>query len=96
MRSQPASSRTLPPRPRSVLSSLNDMIDITTTRLVAIETHPPQVIYYGLALLVIASSMLAGYGAPATTRSWMHMLVYAVILSSSLYVILDISTRASA
>ncbi len=36
-----------------VLSSLNEMIDITTTRTVATQTHPPVVIFYGLGLLVM-------------------------------------------
>ncbi len=73
-----------------VLSSLNDMIDITTTRRVAAETHPPQVVFYGLGLLVIATSLLAGYGmAGAKKRSWIHMLAYAFIMASTLYVILD-------
>jgi uncharacterized membrane protein YagU involved in acid resistance len=57
---------------------------------VAGETHPPQVIFYGLGLLVIATSLLAGYGmAGAKKRSWMHMMAYAVITAATLYVILD-------
>ncbi len=73
-----------------VLGSLNDMIDITTTRTVAAETHPPQVVFYGLGLLVIATSLLAGYGmAGAKKRSWIHMLAYALIMAATLYVILD-------
>ncbi len=73
-----------------VLSSLNEMIDITTTRTVAAETHPPKIIFYGLGLLVIATSLLAGYGmAGAKKRSWMHMMAYALITASTLYVILD-------
>jgi hypothetical protein len=74
-----------------VMSSLNEMIDITTTRLVAQQTHPPAVIFCGLALLVMATSLLAGYGmAGSKKRSWMHMMVYAVIMASALYVILDL------
>jgi hypothetical protein len=74
-----------------VLSSLNDMIDITTTRAVAFETHPPKVVYWGLGALVLASALLAGYGmGEARTRSWLHMLVYAVIMAVSVYVILDL------
>jgi hypothetical protein len=73
-----------------VLSSENEMIDITTTRLVAAETHPPIVVFYGLGLLVLATSLLAGYGmAGSKTRSWMHMGVYALIMAATLYVILD-------
>jgi hypothetical protein len=74
-----------------VLSSLNEMIDITTTRTVAHEMHPPSVVYWGLAVLVLASSGLAGYGmAEARTRSWLHMLIYSVILAIAVYVILDL------
>lgn len=73
-----------------VMSSLNNMIDISTTRLVAMQTHPPEVVFYGLGLLVMASSLLAGYGmAGSRKRSWMHMVVYAVITAATLYVILD-------
>jgi hypothetical protein len=74
-----------------VLSSLNDMIDITTTRLVAMEMHPPSVVFYGLGLLVMATSLLAGCGmAESKKRSWMHMVVYALIMAATLYVILDL------
>jgi hypothetical protein len=67
------------------------MIDITTTRLVATEMHPPSVVFYGLGLLVMATSLLAGYGmAESKKRSWMHMVVYAVIMAATLYVILDL------
>ena len=73
-----------------VLSSMNDMIDIATTRLVAQQTHPPEVVFYGLGLLVLATSLLAGYGmAGSKRRSLMHMVVYAVIMACTLYVILD-------
>ncbi len=74
-----------------VISSLNEMIDITTTRLVSTQTHPPEVVFYGLGLLVLATSLLAGYGmAGSKHRSWMHMMVYALIMASTLYVILDL------
>ena len=74
-----------------VLSSLNDMIDITTTRAVAAETHPPPVVFWGLGVLVLASALLAGYGmAEARTRSWLHMLIYSAILATAVYVIIDL------
>ncbi len=74
-----------------VLSSMNDMIDISTTRLVAQQTHPPEVVFYGLGMLVLATSLLAGYGmAGGKKRSFMHMTVYAVIMACTLYVILDL------
>ena len=74
-----------------VLSSLNDLIDITTTRAVALEAHPPSVIFWALGVLVLACALLAGYGmAEAKTRSRMHMLIYSTILALAVYVILDL------
>jgi hypothetical protein len=74
-----------------VLSSLNEMIDITTTRAVALEMHPPAVVFWGLGVLVIASALLAGYGlGEATTRSWLHMIIFSAILAMAVYVILDL------
>jgi hypothetical protein len=74
-----------------VLSSLNEMIDITTTRLVALQTHPPFVIYWGLLVLVLASALLAGYGMAETKkRNWIHMVIYSAIMAAALYVILDL------
>jgi hypothetical protein len=74
-----------------VLSSLNEMIDITTTRTVALQTHPPSIIFAMLALLTLACSLLAGYGmAGSKTRSWIHMLGFAAILAVAVFVILDL------
>jgi hypothetical protein len=74
-----------------VLSSLNAMIDITTTRQVALETHPPEAIYMALTALVLANSLLAGYGmAKSGRRNWTHMLIFAGTLSFALYLILDL------
>lgn len=74
-----------------VLSSLSEMIDITTTRAVALEMHPPAVVFWGLGVLVIASALLAGYGlGEAKTRSWLHMLIFSAILAMAVYVILDL------
>jgi hypothetical protein len=74
-----------------VLSSLNEMIDITTTRAVALEMHPPAVVFWALGVLVLASSLLAGYGmAEASTRNWLYMFIYSAILASAVYVILDL------
>jgi hypothetical protein len=74
-----------------VLSAVNSMIDITTTRLVALETHPPVAIYLALAALVLASSVLAGYAmAKSGRRNWSHMLIYAGTLAFAVYLILDL------
>lgn len=74
-----------------LLPALNQMIDITTTRTMAAEMHPPMVVFGMLAVLALLSSLLAGYGmASGRTRSWIHMIGFAAIMAITTYVILDI------
>jgi hypothetical protein len=74
-----------------ILPALNEMIDITTTRVVANQTHPPRIIYYLLYLMSLLGALLAGYGmSESKTRNFLHMVVFATIVSITVYVILDI------
>jgi hypothetical protein len=74
-----------------VLPALNQMIDITTTRTMAGQTHPPAIIFallFGLALL---SALLAGHAMGlANRRNWLHTATFAVALAGAVYVIIDI------
>lgn len=73
------------------LPALNAMIDITTTRTMAMQIHPPVVIFALLSSLALASSLLVGYGmASSKGRNWLHMLGLAFVMAVSAYVILDI------
>src|SRR5260221_11759327 len=72
-----------------LLPALNQMIDTTTTRTVAARTHAPVVIYVMMGLLVLAGSLLAGYGmADGKARNWFHAFAFALIMSLAIYVIL--------
>lgn len=74
-----------------LLSALNVMIDITTTRVVATQNHPPRVIFLLLAGLSLVSALLAGYVMSGTkVRSWLYMLIFAATMTITLYVILDL------
>jgi hypothetical protein len=74
-----------------VLSNLNDMIDITLTRAVAMQTHPPAVAFGILVLMVLASALLAGYNmSAAKERNWMHRTTFPVLLTLALYLIFDL------
>lgn len=74
-----------------LLPALNQMFDITTTRTVALQTHPPAIIYAMLGLVALACSLLAGYAMAGTKqRSLVHGLGFALILTLTVYVILDI------
>ena len=74
-----------------LLPALNNMIDITTTRTIALQAHPPRIIYALLFGLGLICSLLAGYRmASGQKRSWIHILSFAVITVIIIYVMLDI------
>jgi hypothetical protein len=74
-----------------VVPALNQMFDIATARTVAARTHSPFIIFYMLGGLALVSSLLAGIAmAAGKSRSWIHMLGFALIMSVTIYVILDL------
>jgi len=83
--------RGAPPVTMLLLPALNAMIDITTTRTVAIQMHPPLLIFAMLGLLALVCSLLAGYAmAGSKSRSLVHSIGFAVVLTLTVYVILDL------
>jgi hypothetical protein len=76
---------------RLLLPALNQMFDITTTRAVARQNHPPRVIFFLLAGLSPVCSALVGYVMCGNiVRSWFYMLLVATTMSLTLYVILEL------
>ena len=74
-----------------LLGSLNEMIDITTDRTMALQTHPPIIIFAMLIFLAFAAALLAGVGmASPTGRNWVHELGFGLVLAAVVYVILDL------
>jgi hypothetical protein len=73
------------------LPSVNQMIDITRTRLMATRMHPPRIVYAMLATFALIGALLAGYHmAGGKARSWLHAVGFAAVIASTLYVILDL------
>ena len=74
-----------------LLPALNNMIDISTTRTMALQLHPPRVVYALLFGLGLICSLLAGYRmAIGQYRSWLHIFGFTVITVIVVYVILDV------
>lgn len=74
-----------------LLPALNEMIDITTTRLTATRNHPPPVIFLLLVVLSLVSALLVGYGSSVNRgRTWLHTVAFAAILALTIYVIVDL------
>jgi hypothetical protein len=80
-----------PAAPMLLLPALNAMIDMTTTRTMATQMHPPKIIFVMLFGLALAGSILAGHGmAGGKARSWIHMLGLALAMAAAVYTVLDI------
>ena len=74
-----------------LLPALNNMIDITTTRMMALQSHPPRIIYALLFGLGLLCSLLAGYRmASGQRRSWLHITGFTAITVIIVYVMLDV------
>jgi hypothetical protein len=74
-----------------LLPALNQMIDITTTRAMALRMHPPLIIFGMLFLVALASALLAGYAmAGGKDPKRLHVIGFALVIGITVYVILDI------
>jgi hypothetical protein len=79
------------PAVAQVIPALNEMFDIASTRTAALRMHPPAVIFVLLGVLALTSSLLAGYAmAGGKSRSWIHVIGFALIMATTIYVILDL------
>lgn len=91
--SQTMTALQLSPNPlqAQVIPALNDVFDIATTRTMAAQAHPPVIIFVLLGVLALMSALLAGYAmAGSKTRSWIHTVGFAFIMSASTFIILDL------
>jgi len=83
-------ARDAPQATMLLLPAVNAMIDVTTARTMAIQTHPPLIVFAMLGFLALACALLAGFGMAGTTsRSFLHVVGFAAILTVTVYVILD-------
>jgi hypothetical protein len=74
-----------------LLPALNNMIDIATTRTMALQLHPPRIIFALLFGLGLICSLLAGFRMSSSQhRSWLHILGFTVLTVVIVYVMLDV------
>jgi hypothetical protein len=73
-----------------LVPALNEMFDMAATRTMGTKMHPPMIIYVTLGLLLLLSSLVAGYHmGEGKGRSWVHSAVFVVAIALAFYVILD-------
>lgn len=74
-----------------LLPALNQMIDVTTIRLIAVQSHPPLIVFLLLGILSLAAAWIVGFGMSKAERlSHPHVLGFSAMVALALYVILDI------
>lgn len=73
-----------------LFSALNDMNAITTTRRLAMQKHPPMIVFMMLIGISLAGALMAGYQmARSKQRNWLHIVGFAAVTAVVIYVILD-------
>ena len=73
-----------------LLPALGDMFNMSTTRPMAAHMHTPLLIYGVLVLLIMAGSLLVGYGmAGGKMHNWFHSFAFIVTITLAMYLILD-------
>ena len=72
------------------------MIDVTTARAIALDMHLPALIFLLLISVALMSALLAGHVmAKRRHRSVLHLILYAAIISITIYAVLDLDEPRS-
>lgn len=75
---------------RLLMPAINEMIDVTTSRMIAGGTRLPALIFLLLVSVTLLSGLLAGHAmAKRKSRSWLHMLLYATVIPITIYAVPD-------
>jgi hypothetical protein len=73
-----------------VLPALNEMFDLGASRYAAARFHVSLVVIGFLIFLSMIASLLVGYGMDsAKRRNWLHMVLFALLVSLAIYIIVD-------
>jgi hypothetical protein len=76
--------------PLALVVPVNEMFDMASTRVNVTLLHPPPVIYVLLTLACLVAGVLVGFGLQAQVRLVLHMLIYASVMATTLFVILEL------
>jgi hypothetical protein len=76
---------------RLLLPALNEMMDVTTSRTVALDAHLPGLVFFLLVTAALSSCVMAGYAmAKRRMRSRLHMFLYAACIAITVYTVIDL------
>jgi hypothetical protein len=78
-----------------MIPALNNMIDIVTSRDDKRLAHVPESILYLLFILCLTSSFIIGYGRKSQKMDWIIVSCFAIMISITVYLILDLDQSRS-
>jgi hypothetical protein len=70
-------------------TALNQMIEVARTKAIAVQTHLPELVFGFLIAASLLSGVVAGFGMARGHRNWLSVLAYALIVTLTIYVTLD-------
>jgi hypothetical protein len=87
----PVNPQCSPDAAKLLLPALNAIIDITATRKNAFNNmHPPSVVFILLYALSCGCALLAGFSFANSNRDWFYTVLFAFIVSITIYATLEI------
>ena len=78
-----------------MIPALNSMIDIVTSRDDKRLAHVPESIIYLLFILCLTSAFIIGYGRKNQKMDWILVSCFAIMISITVYLILDLDQSRS-
>jgi len=79
-----------PDAPKLLIPAVNDMFDVSASRILATRNHPPVGTFALLFLLSLVCSIFAGYSmAGSKQRNWLHITAFALVFVISVFVSLE-------
>ena len=74
---------------RLLLPAINEMISIANAKTIAVQTHLPGLVLTFLIGAALLSGLVAGFGMARGARNWLSIFVYAALVTTTLYVMMD-------
>lgn len=74
-----------------LVPALNQMLDISTTRTMSSQIHPPLIVFVMLVLMALTSAFLGGYDmGSGQKRNWLYFIGFPALVSLVIFVIIDL------
>jgi hypothetical protein len=65
------------------------MTEVAGAKAIAVQTHLPELVFGFLIAASLLSGVVAGFGMDRRQRNWLSVLAYALIVSLTIYVMID-------